>query len=75
LVAGISSEAQVKGDKKQYHLRMLDRFFLFDPGKGMHVSREWTAGTVVTAPADVALLEQYAAPVERIIETSEGYSK
>ena len=65
----------MKGDTKQYHLRLLDRFFLFDPGKGVHVSREWAQGRIIEDPADIALLERYHAPVERIENSEHGDSQ
>jgi hypothetical protein len=49
-----------------HHLRLTERFFLFDPDRGIHVSREWAQGEIVAAQRDIELLERYAAPVERI---------
>jgi hypothetical protein len=51
---------------KPYALRLLDRCFIFDPDRGVLVSREFIAGSVVTDPADIALLESRGASVEKI---------
>jgi hypothetical protein len=57
--------------KQPYRLRLTDRFFLFQPDRGIHVSREWAQGDIVDAHSDIDLLERYAAPVERV-EKSEA---
>jgi hypothetical protein len=54
---------------KPYHQRVTARFGFYDDVK-MHMWREWPEGTVVTDPADIAILEALGAPVR--IETLEN---
>jgi hypothetical protein len=51
-------------DNRKYHLRLLERFFHYDTITSH--SYEWPAGAIVTDPAEIALLEQKHAPIERI---------
>jgi hypothetical protein len=55
---------------RRYHLRLTDRFFLYDPDHGVPVSREWQQGAIVTDQRDIELLEARGAQAVRI-ETSE----
>jgi hypothetical protein len=52
--------------KPRYHLRLLERFVIYDPDRGLLLWREWAAGQIVTDPEQIELLTARGAPVERI---------
>ena len=54
-------------DERRYHLRLKDRFAWYDT-VGTQMWHDFPAGSVVTNPAEIALLEARHAPTERIFE-------
>jgi hypothetical protein len=52
--------------EKPYHLRLADRFVVYDPGRGEHLWREWCEGEIVADPKEIELLTARGAPVERL---------
>jgi hypothetical protein len=57
-------------EKRQYHLRLKDRFAWYDT-VGSQMFHEFPAGAVVTNPTEIALLEAHHAPTEKIFEITE----
>jgi hypothetical protein len=51
---------------QRYALRLTARYFFYDPDHGVHVSRQFAAGAIVTDPDAIRFLEDHDAPVERI---------
>jgi hypothetical protein len=57
--------------KQRYHLRLLERYVIYDPDHGQFEWREWPEGAIVTDSDTIKLLTARGAPVE-IIEPLEG---
>jgi hypothetical protein len=66
MVAGLFEETRMMTMKQPYHLRLLERFFVYAPDRGLYVSKSWPEGAIITDPDEIALLEAQAAPAERI---------
>ena len=49
-----------------YHIRLLERFVLYDPDHGSPLWREWPKEKIVTDPETIKLLTDRGAPVERV---------
>ena len=54
-------------DERRYHLRLKDRFAWYDT-VGTQMWHDFPAGSVVTNPAEIELLELRYAPTEKIYE-------
>jgi hypothetical protein len=54
-------------ENRRYNLRLRDRFSWYDTSR-TQMFHTWAAGTVVTDPSEIALLESAGAPTEKIYE-------
>jgi hypothetical protein len=54
-------------DERRYHLRLKDRFAWYDT-VGTQMWHDFPAGSVVTNPAEIELLESRHAPTEKIYD-------
>ena len=54
-------------DERRYHLRLKDRFAWYDT-VGTQMWHDFPAGSVVTNPAEIELLESRHASTEKIYE-------
>ena len=60
---------EVLKTKPRYQLRLTARYAFYDAERS-HLFWDWAAGSIVTDPSAIAILEAHGAPVERIEELS-----